>query len=167
LHVFGLWLLESGDLMLLLEFLLGGDLTAFKKRMVFICKHANTACQQVNVVVAFFKNNFCCLGAVPFIVGVDDNQLVGFIFELRELAENGVLLDVHCWKVDCVHNVPFAVLRLLSKVQQQNFRALALCRRQRVQVPALSHDFLGYQKAVGPCDVKLTFSQELGESIGR
>lgn len=135
--------------------------------MVFISKHANTACQQVNVVVAFFEDNFCCMGAVPFIVGVDDNQFVGFIFKLRELAEDGVLLYVYCWKVDCVHDVPFAILRLLTEVQQQDFRAIALCRRQRVQVLALSHDFLGYQKAVRPCDVQLAFDQEPGESIRR
>lgn len=82
LHVFSFWHGLSCYEVLLLELFTCWYLRSFNKLVVFKCEDSKCSCQQIYVVKSFFEDNLSLVSSMSFVIWINNNQFVRFIFKL-------------------------------------------------------------------------------------
>ncbi len=58
------------------------------------------------------------MGSIPFIVHVDNDDLVRVVLEPQQLAEDLISEDVWCWETDSFFDMELLVVIFISQVKQ-------------------------------------------------
>ena len=105
------------------ELLLGnGDLSSFAHVREIFQKLLNTARKQIRVLVALLSQHLSCLRALPLIIHIADNQLVGLVSESVKFGDWTVTRNVCRWEINGLLDVPELVLVSIAEIQKQKGR---------------------------------------------